>query len=100
MATRVPTASTPPSHHSRTPDSAMMPTSKTSIRITTPRSGSSTTRPMGKAAQPTASTRARILGLLSDCRSSPRIMAVIKMMASLANSDGSIWKPLISEIQE
>ncbi len=55
---------------------------------------------MGSAATPAASPTVRSRGLVSPWRSSPRMIAVVRMMASLANSDGSIWKPPGSEIQE
>ncbi len=81
----------PTSQYSRIPDSAIMPASSTRIRTVTPRSGSLMISRSGTAANASVRATARSLGRTPGRRASLKNLADIRMIASLANSDGSIW---------
>ena len=82
------------------PDSAIIPMISASISMTTPRSGSARTSTSGTAATPSMIPTARSRGLLSRRGTTARIVALTKMMESLAYSDGSIWNPPGSVIHD
>ncbi len=68
--------------------------------MTTPRSGSRSTSAIGTIAHPSVRATARIPGRPPGLRATLRNMADIRMTEILPNSDGSIWKPAGSVIQD
>ena len=68
--------------------------------MSTPRSGSAATSAIGTAAAPTVSHTWRSRGLVSPCGMLLSRIAPTRMIAILAYSDGSIWNPPGSEIQD
>jgi hypothetical protein len=82
---------------SRVPDSTIMVAVTTTMTMATPSAGSITTRAISGAATARASSTERTPGLAT--RAWPNTVATIRMRATLANSDGSTWKPPGREIQ-
>ena len=87
----------PASQYQRSPDTTIIPArTKTSTSVT-PRAGSVATSAISGAAASAARAAFLIPGRPAAGRPTPRryanTSAVAKMTASLANSDGSTWKP-------
>ncbi len=81
------------SQRSRSPDITIMPMRTASSTSATPSAGSLMTRATSGAAHTTASATSRNSGRLPPSPSRLSIMAQISTRPSLANSDGSTWKP-------
>ena len=83
---------------SRRPDSTIMVAVTTTSTRATPRAGSITTRPISGAAQASARSSERTPGPPEvPGRAWLKIIAVIRISATFANSFGSTWKPPGSE---
>ena len=84
---------------SRSPDSTIMVAVTTTSTRATPRAGSITTRPISGAAQASAVNSERTPGPPEiPGRAWLKIIAIPRISATFANSDGSTWKPPGSEI--
>ncbi len=77
-----------------------MPPLIATMMTATPRSGSASTRPMTGTVQATARASGRAPGRGDRSPAAPKTSAIIMIRPILAYSEGSIWNPPGSGIQE
>ena len=99
-ATTTPASSSPQIQRGGAAATASTPSTMKTMTSVVPRSGCSMISAIGTAVSDSTSSTSVSRGTSSASRFSPRIIAMPTTIATLANSDGWIWNPAGSTIQE